>query len=220
MSVYEILLRNLTIFNADYTEVNIAPFRQVKTNAQGDDREAIYNAVVQMASNGVAVTDHTDELILHPTGSGTGYIAYDNFEARLEAKVSQIILGHADAMKSIAGKLGNDSKDSPAQMAIRDKQTRDGDLVHHVVNNILLDRLRKVGFIIPDGATASMINDNEEVDNANNVADLAVKMKQGGLQMDAKYFEEQTKIPVQQMPTVTPASNIQNIQNKLNKIYG
>ena len=39
-----------------------------------------------MASCGVAVTDHTDDIIFHPSGGGTGYVAYDNFEERIETK--------------------------------------------------------------------------------------------------------------------------------------
>ncbi len=221
LSIYEILLRNLMVFNANYTELNIAPFRQVKTNAQDDDRQDLYDAAVNMASTGVAVTDHTDEIIFHTSsGSGTGYIAFDNFEKRLEDKCSQIILGHADAMKSIAGKLGNDSADSPAQIAIRDKQTRDGDFIHDIVNNVLIPKLRANGFNIPDGVCGIMQNDNEEMDKVNNFADLAVKMQNAGLTMDGKYFTEQTNIPVQQMAKVPTASNISNVQNKLNKVYG
>lgn len=217
LSVYEILLRNIMIFNADYTEVNVAPFRQVKTHKQGDEQQQLFDAAVNMASCGVAVTDHTDDIIFHPSGGGTGYVAYDNFEQRIEAKVSQIILGHADAMKSIAGKLGNDSADSPAQIALRDKQTVDGECVVNIVNNLLIPKLRLRGFNIPDGITSCLLNDNEEMDNANNVLDLAVKMKQAGLQIDSNYFTEQTNIPVMQQSSKPVLSG--GITNKLNKLY-
>lgn len=219
LSVYEILLRNIMIFNADYTEVNVAPFRQVKTHKRDTEQEELFNAAVNMASCGVAVTDHTDDIIFHPSGGGTGYVAYDNFEERIEAKVSQLILGHADAMKSIAGKLGNDSADSPAQMALRDKQTNDGEFIINIVNNLLIPKLRLRGFNIPEGITASLLNDNEEMDNANNVLDLAVKMKQAGLQIDSKYVTEQTNIPVmEQVIKPTPKFGTV-ITNKLNKLY-
>ena len=65
-------------------------------------------------------------------------------------------------MKSIAGKLGNDSADSPAQMALRDKQTNDGEFIINIVNNLLIPKLGLRGFNIPEGITASLLNDNEE----------------------------------------------------------
>ena len=226
VSVYEIMLRNIMRFNADYTEVNVAPFRQVKTDkTEEDERAELYNSAVNMANNGVAVTDLDDEIIFHPSGgSGTGYQAYGDFEERIEGKVSQIILGHADAMKSIPGKLGNDGEESPAQQALEDKQSRDGDRVTALVNGVLFDRLRTMGFNIAPGSTAIMLNDNEENENANNLVDLAVKMKSAGLQMTPQHFTEKTGIPTQQ-ETATPPSNlgkaqVEKMTNRLKELYG
>lgn len=219
VSIYEILLRNLLGFNGDYVEVNIAPFRQVKTvKTEENEREELFQQALNMASNGVAVTDPSDEIIFHPTNSGTGYNAYDNFEKRLEAKIAQLILGHADAMSSIPGKLGNDNGESPAQKALEDKQSVDGTFITDVVNNLLIPKLRFMGFNIPDGIVAQMLNDNEENENANKVTDLAVKMKSAGLQMDDKYFTEKTGIPVA-MAIPQPKPLPQQIMNKLKMMY-
>lgn len=224
LSVYENLLRNLLGFNGDYIEVNIAPFRQIKTyKTEEAEREELFRTALNMASNGVALTDPEDEIIFHPSGgSGTGYNAYDQFEKRLEAKISQLILGHADAISSIPGKLGNSKEKSPAEKALEDKQTKDGEFVLAIVNKVLFAKMRALGFNIPDGTTACMLNDNEEVDNANNVADLAVKMLSGGLQMDRKYFTDKTNIPVAEptSPIVPLKQNITpKIANRLKEIY-
>jgi hypothetical protein len=66
-----------------------------------------------------------------------------------------------------------------------------------------------------------MMNDSEEVDNANTIADLSVKIKQGGLQMDGKYFTEKTGIPLAEIVVPTPNATTfpAKIQNKLNKMY-
>ena len=226
ISIYEIILRNILRLNADYLEVNIAPFRQVKTSkTEETERAELYEAAVNMGSNGVALTDENDEIIFHSSsGSGTTYNAFDQAEERIEAKISQLILGHADAMKSIPGKLGNEGEESPAQKALEDKQSKDGDFITALVNNVLIPKLRRLGFPVPDGATAVMINDNESMEIAEDLVDLGGKMKTAGLQMDAKYFTEKTGIPtVDVAPAIPklPAKGFSdNIQNKLKAIYG
>jgi hypothetical protein len=225
LSLYENLMRNLLGLNADYLEVNIAPFRQIKTyKTEERERAELEQIARDMGSNGYALTDPEDEIIFHPSGgSGTGYNAFDNSERRLEDKASQIILGHADAIKSIPGKLGNDGEESPAQQALEDKQTKDGEFILAIVNKTLFDKMRALGFNIPEGTTACMLNDNEENENAQQIVNIAVEMKKGGLQMDAKYFTEKTKIPVSDIqPAVS--TNQQNlsakITNKLKSMYG
>jgi hypothetical protein len=221
VSIYENLLRNILTFNGDYIEVNVAPFRQVKTfKTDEHERAELYKQAIQMASNGVAVTDPTDEILFHATGGGSGYIAFDNFEKRLEAKIAQLILGHQDAMASIAGKLGNDNEDSPAQIALRDKQTKDCEYLLKVVNTSLLPKMRSLGFNIPDDLIAVMPNDNEGTDTAMDLVGLAVQMKNAGLQMSGKYFEEMTKIPVEAMQVVQENNLSKSITNKLKNIYG
>jgi len=222
LSVYENLMRNLLGFNGDYVEVNVVPFRQIKTyKTEESEREELFQTALNIASCGVAITDPTDEIIFHQSGaSGTGYNAYDNFESRLKKFISQLILGHADAMESIPGKLGNDSEESPAQQALEDKQTKDGEFILAIVNKMLIPKMRALGFSIPEGVTACLLNDNEDIDNADNVVNLAVKMKSAGLQMEPKFFTEKTGIPVAEpiLPTVLPKMP-QSVQNKLKTMY-
>lgn len=223
VSVYEILLRNILRLNADYCEVNIAPFRQVKTyKTEEDERNELYQAAVNMASNGVGLTDPEDEIIFHPTGSGTGYNAFDLFDKRLKAEISQIILGHADAMSSIPGKLGNDGEESPAQQALEDKQTIDGEFILPIINKMLFPKLRAMGINLPIGLTASLLNDNEAIENSNNVIAQAKEMKAGGLQMDPAYFTQQTNIPVVEIQSVEPKkpNMSSSIENRLKEMYG
>jgi hypothetical protein len=220
LSIYEIFLRNLMGFNADYIEVNIAPFRQIKTNKTSEDERGMLEQVARdMGSSGYAVTDMLDEIVFHSSGgSGTGYNAYDLFEKRLEAKIYQLVLGHADAMISIPGKLGNEGEESPAAVALADKQSKDASFILPLVNQVLFTAMRNLGFKIADGVQAVMLNDNEENEITDTVTNIAVKMKQAGLQMDAKYFTEKTKIPVSETPTPTPKPT--NITNKLIELYG
>lgn len=226
LSIYEIFARNLLGFNGDFVELFAQPFRVGTTSkTEGPERDAFEAAIRDMGSAGYMIKDSMDDAVefLESSLGGTGYQGYDNFEARLEKAMSKIVLGHPDAMASVPGKLGNDSADSPAQQALRDKQTKDGEFITQVVNHLLFPRLRALGFSIPDGVVAQLKNDNEEVDNANNVSDLAVKMMQAGLQMDAAYFTEKTGIPVADKAAPTPQTAKvipASISNKLKNFYG
>lgn len=224
LAMYEIFLRNLLGFNGDYLEVNIAPFRQIKSIVtEESERKELENIAREMGSQGFAITEPDVDILFHASGgNGTGWKAFGDTEQRLEDKCSQIILGHSDAIKSTPGKLGNDNSESPAQQALEDKQTEDGENMVALVNNVLIPKMRAQGFNIPEGTVARMINDNEDVENANKVISQAKEMKAAGLQMDAKYFTEQTKIPVSEM-LVTPPSNPtlpSRISNRLKEMYG
>ena len=221
LSVYEIFLRNLMGFNGDFIELFAQPFRVGKTNkTEEDERAEFESAIRDMGSSGYAILDDIGETVefIESKNSGTGFNGYDNFEKRLEDKTSRLILGHADAMSSVAGKLGNDSKESPAQQALEDKATADAAFILPLINNELIPRMRNIGFNIPDGVTACMQNDSEERELMENTVDIAVKMKSAGLQMEAKYFTEKTGIPVAE-PAPLPKPFSTAVQNKLNELY-
>jgi phage gp29-like protein len=224
LSPYEIFLRNLLGFNGDFIELFAQPFRIGKTNKTDEsERAAFENSVRDVGSSGYAILDEFGESIefLESSLGSSGYQGYDNFEKRLEDKVSQLILGHADAMKSIPGKLGNSGEESPAQQALEDKATKDAVFILPLVNKELFNRMRALGFNIPEGTVACMQNDNEEVENAHSVSDLAIKIKQAGLQMDGNYFTEKTGIPLAEIQAPTqPIGVAKNITNKLVEIYG
>lgn len=227
ISIAEIFLRNLLGFNGTFVELFAQPFRHGKTNhTNGPERDAFEQALINMGSSGWAITDPTDEInLIESALGGTGYKSYDNLESRLQKLVSKLILGHADAIDSTPGKLGSgNAEDNPVYKAMRDKQIKDGAMVEGVIQGILFTNLRNLGFNIPDGTTFGYKNDAEVMENADSIASLAIKMKNGGLQMDADYFEEQTgiKSAVVQAPTpfVKPMNFNKKILNKLNAIYG
>lgn len=222
VSIYEIFLRNLLGFNGSFVELFAQPFRHGKTNKTSEDERAEFASMLQnLGSSGYAITDPTDEItFIESSLGGTGYKSYDNLEARLQKLISKVFLGHADALDSTPGKLGSGSQeDNPVYTALRDKQIKDGEFVENIVNDILLPALCNLGFVIPDNCKFCFKNDAEVMENANTITDLAVKIKQAGLQMDETYFTEQTGIivsaPVKQV--VTPFNK--NIQNKLKSLY-
>lgn len=224
ISFLEILLRNLQGFNGDYVELFAQPLRVGKTDKTNETERAEFEGIVRdMGSSAYAVLDTIGESIeiIGGSSTGTGYMSYDNFEKRLQDLVSQVVLGHSDAIKSIPGKLGNSGEKSPAESAMDDKATRDAAFILPLINNNLFTALRTLGFTIPDGSMACMLNDKEDQEQTHYIADLAVKMKNANLQMDGKYFTEQTGIPVTEAAAIVPQKNITDkIQNKLNRIYG
>ena len=103
------MLRNILGFNGDYIELFAAPFRWLKTTKTEDiERQNLAAMLSQMGSTGWGIGDHDDDLeFINANGSGSGWQGYENFEKRCESKISKLILGHADALDSIPGKLGN-----------------------------------------------------------------------------------------------------------------
>jgi len=92
----------------------------------------------------------------------------------------------------------------------------------------LFPKLRQIGFNIPEGAKFSYSNNDEREEkkaktNASNktIAEISQIMAQGGLKMDAKYFEEQTGIPTTEAEAPEPDDKTfnKNIQNKLQELY-
>jgi len=223
LSIYEIFARNLLGFNGDFVELFSQPFRVGKTNKTEESERAMFAETLRdMGSSGWALLDAQDDTIefLESSFGGNGFQGYDNFEKRLEDKISQIILGHSDAVKSIAGKLGNSNEDSPAQQALEDKQTQDGNFVSSVINGKLFEQMRNLGFDIPMDVKAVLKNDNEQMEMVDSMAKLAETLKKGGLQLDAEYFTKQTGIPVTSAPQPAPLQKLPtSIQNKLNEIY-
>ncbi len=224
VGIYEIFCRNLLGANADFVELYAQPYRVGKTMKTGEDERAeLENALRLMGSSGYAIIDPTDEIAFLETAlGGTGYKGYDNLEARCEKKISKIILGHADAIDSVPGKLGNDNDSSPAAQALKSIQSRDGRFFENVVNNMLIGKMRNLGFIFPEGGRFVLRNDDEKEeqrrreDESNfKTADIALKMTQAGLSMDAKYFEERTGIPSTNVAKPLP----KNVENRLNELY-
>lgn len=219
IALYEIFLRNTLGFNGDFIELFAMPYRVGKTTkTEEKERAELENAIKNMGSAGYAIIDPMDEIeFLEAKTSGNGYKPYENLEKRCEEKVSKIILGHADAIDSTAGKLGGgQGEDNPVAQALEDKQTKDGRFIENIVNNELLPRLKKLGIInVPEGFTFKFLNDGEEQEqrqseDASNLitAQIAQTMKNAGLQMDAEYFAERTGIKAEPVEVAkVPASN-------------
>jgi phage gp29-like protein len=217
-------LRNLLGYNGDFVELYSQPYRIGKTNkTQGVERDTFEDAVANMGSAGYAILDAMDDTIefLESSIGGSGYKGYADLENRIEKKISKLILGHADAIDSTPGKIGeSQGKDSPTAKALEDKKTKDGVFLTDVINCELLPRLRNLGFAIPEDVKFEFKNDSEQNENNENIVAMAVEIKKAGLQMDKDYFEEQTGIKLFDLPAVASSpSPSQSVKNRLENLY-
>lgn len=210
----EILLRSNTGQNADYNETFGQPIRKGTTTKQKEERDEFEKSLQNMGSNAWILLDEvTDKLeLIESSSRGSAYLTYDNLEKRLEAKISKVILGHADALDSVPGKLGaGTGEDNPVEKALSGIQSEDAEFLQPIINEELIPRMRIHGFNIPEGFHFEFINDEEKEafrareDKSNKVtAEIAQTMKNAGLQMDPEYFEERTGIPTTKIEIQTP----------------
>lgn len=228
VALYEIFCRNLMGFNGDFVELYAQPYRVGKTTKTAESERAQLEAALRnMGSAGYALIDPQDEIeFLETALGGTGWKGYENLEKRCEAKISKIILGHADAMDSTPGKLGGGSgEESPVFQAIEDCEISDGRYLEMTVNTHLIPRLISLGFDIPTGLKWMFKNDKEreeirqKEDEANaKTAAIILTLNQAGFKVDPKYIVDRTGIPVSEAPQ---NMNLPiGIRNKLAKIYG
>lgn len=230
VAMYEIICRNTLGFNADAAELYGMPLRVGKTSKTDEDERALFfNAMLQMGNAGAILMDEMDTLeLVESKGNGQGFKIYESLEQRCEKKISKLILGHADAMDSTPGKLGGgQGEESPAHQALEAIQTVDCRFVEHVVNTLLIPKMRTIGFGIGDEVHFEFKNDSEREemrvreDASNTItADIALTMKQAGLVMDAAYFEERTGIPTTVAETPDqPSAFATKTKNRLNELY-
>lgn len=226
VALYEIFMRNNMSYNAEFVEKFVMPLIVGKTTKTEDhERDELEQGLKNLASSAVAVIDPTDEIELHESkNSGSGFQSYDNFENRCEKKVSKILLGHADAIDSTAGKLGSMEE---IQEALEDIQSTDANFVEPFINDILLPKLRLLGFNIPLSDIFKFQNDSEiqeerkKEDEMNLVtATMAKTFSDAGYEVDEKYLSERTKMVIKKKEVVTPPIKLdRNVQNKLDEMY-
>ena len=200
---YELMLRNNMAFNADFNEVFNQPLRKGRTTKTDESERAEFESAYILLDEGQDEVDFVES-----KNVGTAFQSYGNFEERLQKVISKLMLGHADAMDSVPGKLGNQGgKDNPVEQTKNDIQTKDGIFIQNIINTKLLPRMRMHGFNIPINYHFEFLNDKEKQeirekeDQSNSTtADIALKMSQAGLQMDPSYFTERTGIPTTLKP--------------------
>ena len=234
VAIYEIYLRSALAFNVDYAQNYGQPMRVGKTSKTDEtERNEFFESMVNMGNTATVLMDTTDEIeLVESKGAGQGYKVYESLELRCEKKISKLILGHADAMDSVPGKLGaSHGVDSPVDKALMDKQTKDAGFIEPVINEELLPRMRQMGFSIPEGYRFEFENDDEQEsyrkkeDQSNLITSTIFKtIKDAGGQPDWKYFSDRTGIPTTQAEVIPASKPIapsltEKVANRLKMLY-
>ena len=231
VALCEIYLRNILGSNANYNDKYGMPIRHGKTDkTQGDEYDALVEALDKMGENAYIVTDKMDEieLIQPSSGQGQGYKTYENLEQRLQKLISKLILGHADAMDSTVGKLGSQQgEDNPIHEALEAIEKMDCSHIENVINDIVIPKLLKLGFKIPVGARFKFKNDKEAAEvkakqdaSLKATADFVKTFADAGYKVDLEQLKKYTGWNFEQSEdTPVPNKVSQNIQNKLKALY-
>lgn len=206
VALYEIMCRNLIGNNADASEMYGMPIRVgTTTKTEEEERATFEQALANMGSAGYIVKDQLDTIeLVESSIAGQGFKIYGDFEKRLETKISKLILGHADAMDSVPGKLGGGQGEiNPAQQALDDIMQVDSLFVEEFVNNNLFPKLRNLGFVIPDGLTFRYSNNVEkelqrvnEDETNRKTADMVKVLKDSGFTVNPEWVRERTGIDI------------------------
>lgn len=223
VALYEIYIRNNMGYNATALELFGQPMRVGKTSKSDEyERGEFERALRDMGASGYALIDPLDEieLVEAQTQSGKNN-GFANFEERCQKIISKIILGHADAMDSVSGKLG--AEDSAIE-AIEQVEKTDTKWLETVVNTKVLPKLINLGLPIPMGSTFCFSNDKEELEAKEKkdaeiklVADIVSTFNNAGVKVPVEWIEERTGIKVEkaeETPIIQP-----NIQEKLKNLY-
>ena len=220
VSLYAILLRNNLGYNSDFVEKFMTPLTIGKTNKTDRvEREEFLKDLSSFGSSAAIVLDFLDEIsFVESKNTGTAYNSFDNYEKRLQALISKILLGHADAMDSTPGKLGNNDN---ALTSLKEKAMNDGQFVEDVINDQFLDKLRLLGFNIPDGTVFKYSNDEQEEHERNERAEYNTKvtawvksLSDSGYEIDPNELSELLGV------TVTKKVESQTaVKNAINKLY-
>lgn len=226
---YEIFCRNLLGQNASFIELFGQPLRVLKTpKKEGQERDLAEAAIRDMGSSAYAILDPEDVVeFVESSKTGSGWQSFSNFEERCEKKISKLILGHADAMDSTPGKLGNgDGNETPAQIALQEKQSADKIFLESIINDQLIPKMRNLGFRIPDRVFWRIKNDDErrQIRNLENkvnqeTANYVYTLKQAGIKVDIKWLSERLGIPLEEAEFIQSGQFPPDFQNRLKNIY-
>lgn len=211
----EIFLRNLLGSNANYNDRYGMPLRHAKTaKTEGDEYEKLVAAVRDAGENAWLVTDLQDEINFEvaQAGNGQGFKTYENFEQRLEKKISKVLLGHADALDSTPGKLGGDQGEkSPVSQALEDLESSLATKMENLINDQVIPKLLTIGFPIAPGLRFRFKNDKEKEeirekkDASLQATATAVKtFSDAGYEVDEKWLCEHTEIPLKKKEIPEP----------------
>jgi hypothetical protein len=234
---YEIWYRQaITLWN-EYQQLFGAPMRLGKTNTRDEKmRSQMAQMLGNMGAMGWGVFDTEDDIqLIESTGKSGSNETYPLMIKLLENIISKIILGHADALDSVPGKLGSSQGDkSPAYMAMKDIEAFDCQFLEFELEKNIMPKLIGLGFPLPKGYSVKFVNSYEKMEaraaeDTNNkmTADMVKVLFDSGVKVDVKWLSERTGIPLEEKPepkVEKVSEKVKNeerlyLQNKIEALY-
>lgn len=195
----EINHRHIEEWQVDYIESFGTPTLVGETRKQGDKRKTFEKFLANAAANKYILLDPAtgDKLTYEmPPSAGTGFKIFSLAKKEYEGLMSQLVLGHSDAIVSLPGKLGGQqsankdgNNESLIQKAMNSKQIWYGNFVCRKMNEVSAPKFRELGKIInvkflkeliPEGYYFGMKNDSEEQE--------VIRRTNSSMDMTSKYL--------------------------------
>lgn len=229
---YEIWFKQAITLWAEYQQLFGVPIRIGKTDTRNEQmRGQMAEMLANMGAKAWGVFDKNDQIELVAPMQVNGQLIFDNMLTRQEKLISKIILGHADAIDSIPGKLGNSKESSPSEKSMEDIETFDCMDVEFNLEKEVMPKLVAMGFPMPKGCKIVFNNSHEKTEarvreDVNNAATAGIikTLDEAGWEVaDDKYIIERTGIPVKKKEVVDTSTKqkevAKNLQNKLEMYY-
>ena len=227
---YEIWYKQAVTLWAEYQQIYGVPIRIGKTDVRDNQmRSQMADMLQNMGSKAWGVFDTDDKIeLVNPINTG-GNQVFEMMMDKMEKVISKVILGHADAIDSIPGKLGNSSDGSPAEQAMEDIETFDCQDIEYELEKTVLPKLVNIGFPMPKGYKLQFCNNHEKMElrvkedlNNKATADMVKVFADSGYKVEDKWITERTGIPltVAEPPMAAQKKTAAMLQNKLDEYYG
>ena len=222
---YAILSRDALVGHADFNRDYGRPYKIVKTDKEGEERQQVLDALLNVEEelNGVFNTDEDIE-ISFPAGASGSIDTYDRMDEKVSKKLLKIIQGHIKLSNDTEGGGLNTymNKDSIAKTPSEEVREYDMGRVEAIVNEELFPRLLDFNYPFQGGHSFIFLDTylRDLQRQKKRISEKALELALTHFEVEAKEFEEVTGIKVKKkaMLTATPNENqSQNLPPQQNK---
>jgi len=155
ISELEINIRHITEWWMDYIEMYGQPIRKGSTRKQGEQRKTFERSLSQSGSNSWILLDKAtgdDIEYVMPANSTAASKVFIQAKNEMEGNLARLVLGHADAIVSMPGKLGGNQtankdgfNESLIEQALNKKQIKYGNFLERKIDEIAAPKFRELG---------------------------------------------------------------------------
>lgn len=207
---YAILSRDALVGHADFNRDYGRPYKIVKTDKEGEERQQVLDALLNVEEelNGVFDTDEDIE-ISFPAGASGSIDTYDRMDEKVSKKLLKIIQGHIKLSNDTEGGGLNTymNKDSIAKTPSEEVREYDMGRVEAIVNEELFPRLLDFNYPFQGGHSFIFLDTylRDLQRQKKRISEKALELALTHFEVEAKEFEELTGIKVKKK-TVLPGS--------------